>query len=380
MNWRVYLGAKRRNGQLETYVVDLRYPDGTRRRLSLDTADRDEALGALADWKTQQLPRIQRHYDLEHRDARPDPLLRTLIDDFVTKHLPNLGRAPKTISKADQELFEFQRFCAGRNIGRVSQLSLRLIDEYQAFLRAEGLSPRTVRNRLAMIRAMLNASVERETIAASPIKKWFLPKIADVERFAPTPLEVGQILAIIGEHAPDYLNIVSWIALTGNREGDAIHLQRTQVDLKNRFVIRTQEKTKFLHKYEISAAAAAVIRNELNRGIRSPYLFTDARGNPFTANRLYHQFTRALKRAGFHRHVTIHDLRHAFATNMVNDPDNPCPLPKMQQYLGHRRIETTMRYQHNVESHTYVDRYGVAITENQSTRGAPIKIRRKNNA
>lgn len=381
MNWKVYLGSKRRNGQLETYVVDLRCPDGSRRRLALGITDRPRAEVALELWIQTELPRIRRIWELNHEphDAR-NPLIRTLIDDFVNRHLPNLGRAPKTIAKADQELWEFQRFCAAHNIGRVTQLSLRLIDDYQAILRGEGLAPRTVRNRLAMIRAMLNAAVARETIAASPVKKWFMPKVPDVERFPPTPREVGQILAIIDERAPDYLNIISWIALTGNREGDAVRIQRSQVDLKHRFVIRTQEKTKFLHKYEISEAAAAVVRRELNRGVDTPYLFTDRNGRPFSTNRLYHQYTRALRAAGFHRHVTLHDLRHAFATNMVNDPDAPCPLPKMQQYMGHRRIETTMRYQHNVESHAYVDGYAAAITEDQATAGSPIKFRPKKKA
>jgi integron integrase len=48
-------------------------------------------------------------------------------------------------------------------------------------------------------------------------------------------------------------------------------------------------------------------------------------------------------RAGIHKRVTVHTLRHCFATHLV---ENKCDIRTIQELLGHRNLETTMVYTH----------------------------------
>ena len=52
-------------------------------------------------------------------------------------------------------------------------------------------------------------------------------------------------------------------------------------------------------------------------------------------------FQVALLAAGIGRRITLHGLRHAFATHLLEDGVD---LYTLQQLLGHDRLETTTRY------------------------------------
>ncbi len=52
---------------------------------------------------------------------------------------------------------------------------------------------------------------------------------------------------------------------------------------------------------------------------------------------------KAVQRAGIVKHATPHTLRHSFATHLLIKGVN---IRQVQQYLGHKRLETTMIYTH----------------------------------
>ena len=66
-------------------------------------------------------------------------------------------------------------------------------------------------------------------------------------------------------------------------------------------------------------------------------------GRPITTrhlNRLFHETADA---AGIKKGVTLHTLRHSFATHLLEQGTN---LRKIQLLLGHEKLETTARYLH----------------------------------
>lgn len=62
-----------------------------------------------------------------------------------------------------------------------------------------------------------------------------------------------------------------------------------------------------------------------------------------TTRSIQHAFDEARRRAGITKPVSIHSLRHAFATHLL---ENDATLLQVKELLGHRSIQTTTIYLH----------------------------------
>jgi len=64
---------------------------------------------------------------------------------------------------------------------------------------------------------------------------------------------------------------------------------------------------------------------------------------PLTAKSVCCACVRAARNAGLDKHVTVHTLRHSFATHLLESGTN---LRTIQLLLGHRSLRTTAVYTH----------------------------------
>jgi integrase len=62
------------------------------------------------------------------------------------------------------------------------------------------------------------------------------------------------------------------------------------------------------------------------------------------ASAMYRRFVAAAARGGLSR-LRFHDLRHTFGTRAITKAD----IRRVQEWMGHADISTTMRYLHYVE-------------------------------
>lgn len=75
-----------------------------------------------------------------------------------------------------------------------------------------------------------------------------------------------------------------------------------------------------------------------------PFIFGGERSLPIT--NVQREFKKAVQKAGV-KEIRIHDLRHSFATNAIN---NGCNIVAVSKYLGHSTIEQTLKtYTHLLE-------------------------------
>ena len=66
-------------------------------------------------------------------------------------------------------------------------------------------------------------------------------------------------------------------------------------------------------------------------------------GRPITTRHLNRLFHEAANAAGIRKRVTLHTLRHSFATHLLEDRTH---IRTIQALLGHTKLDTTTRYAH----------------------------------
>ncbi|MGQ2922590.1 MAG: tyrosine-type recombinase/integrase [Hydrogenophaga sp.] len=134
--------------------------------------------------------------------------------------------------------------------------------------------------------------------------------------------------------------IVPLLLMLGCRKRELLEARWEHVDFERRVWHIPMSKSGRARNVPLSSSAIEVFRS-LERWEGCPY----AVPNPATLRpwgNLYHQWDAIRKRAGLDD-VRIHDLRHSFASNLVNSGRSIYEVGKL---LGHSQVKTTQRYAH----------------------------------
>jgi site-specific recombinase XerD len=139
----------------------------------------------------------------------------------------------------------------------------------------------------------------------------------------------------------------------GLRSSEIVHLKVKHIDTaqsiirieqgkgdKDRNVMLSEKMLDLLRQWW----KARPSRGEAATPLAERWLFPGRRpGSPMTTRQLWRLFHETAETAGIKKHVTMHTLRHSFATHLL---DNDTHLRILQALLGHAKPETTARYAH----------------------------------
>jgi len=71
------------------------------------------------------------------------------------------------------------------------------------------------------------------------------------------------------------------------------------------------------------------------------WLFVNKKGGRIAALSIQTAFRAVVRKSGVPKHITIHTLRHKFATDLLNEGKN---IYQIKRLMGHARLDTTAWY------------------------------------
>lgn len=271
----------------------------------------------------------------DNNSSTISPLRQRMIDDMTMRRL-----SPKTQSSYLRHIIELNKFL-GHSPDKATAEDLR---RYQLNLVKKGIATGSINARLSGLRFFFEVTLD-DANRLKRIKRVNqprrLPEILSVE-------EVTQLIDAAG--SLKYKAALSLSYGAGLRASEVVHLRISDID-RDRKSIRVEQGKGAQDRHALLSPSLAKVLREWYRFGRSQnmllpngWLFPGQNPiNPLSTRQLNRAFHEALNETTIDKKVTLHSLRHCFATHLL---ESGVDIRVIQVLLGHKKLTTTARYSH----------------------------------
>jgi len=261
------------------------------------------------------------------------PLRQRMIEDMTMRKL-----APKTQSDYIRPVQQLNRFL-GRSPATATAEDLRL---FQLHLVEFGVSSITLNATITGLRFFFEVTLNRHdalTRMSRVYEPRKLPIILSIE-------EVTRLIEAAG--SLKYKAALSIAYGAGLRASEVVHLKISNID-SARMVLHVEQGKGKKDRYAMLSPTLLELLRAWYRDARAQrqilpggWLFPGQNPvNPMSTRQLNRAFHIALRAAEIDKRVSLHSLRHAFATHLLEQKED---IRVIQVLLGHKKLETTARY------------------------------------
>ncbi|MGA2322317.1 MAG: site-specific tyrosine recombinase [Sedimentisphaerales bacterium] len=278
--------------------------------------------------------------------------LGRLVRDFLGYLTVEGGLSDNTIQGYGRDLRDFLEFCKSGRVSEPKQITPALIQKYMITLakgdRAESSAKRAlVAIRMFLRFGKLNGLVEDDFtgILEGP-KLWQrLPVICSKK-------QVVDLLEAPSPKEKYYLRdkaILELLYATGVRASEVAGLKISDLNLDVGYLrcIGKGSRERVIPLGRVAAAATREylkdMRPRLAKSFSGDFLLLSRTGRPMGRIEIWRLIKRYAARAGMPKNLTVHTLRHCFATHLLA---GGADLRSVQEMLGHVDISTTQIYTH----------------------------------
>jgi integrase/recombinase XerD len=175
-------------------------------------------------------------------------------------------------------------------------------------------------------------------------RKFYFLQRPDQEKALPSVLSTQEVTAIL--KATDNLKhraILTVIYSAGLRISELINLKIKDIDSARKQIRVEQGKGKKDRYTLLSPKTLDLLRTYFKEYTPKEYLFEGLEGGAYSARSVQAFFQEICKKVGIKKKVSVHTLRHSFATHLL---ENGTDLRYIQALLGHESSKTTEIYTH----------------------------------
>ncbi len=272
---------------------------------------------------------------MTHSNKSISPLRQRMIDDMTLRKLN-----PKTQAGYLRAVIKFSLFF-GRSPDLASPEDLRT---FQLQLVEQGVSSTTINATITGLTFFFGTTLERPEALkrmSRVYKPQKLPQVLSVE-------EVECLLA--GASNPKHRAALAVAYGAGLHASEVVHLKIADIDSKRMIVRVVQGKGRRDRYAMLSPSLLEILRDWWRHGhaqgkmLPGGWLFPGRNPmSPLSTRQLNHVCHLAARAADIDKRVSMHTLRHSFATHLL---ENKVDIRVIQVLLGHRKLNTTARYSH----------------------------------
>lgn len=247
--------------------------------------------------------------------------------------------------------------------GDIEKISALVIRSYLGFLHKQRVTKTTISRKISAIRSFFNYLEKHGVVSENPSLNVIAPKI---EQSIPTYLTVDEVFHLLDSIETKTLAgkrnsaIFEFLYSTGMRVSELVNLDVENVDFDKR-VVRVTGKGSVERIIPFGEKALLAIRDyrenlqgdmhSLPGSWKGPLFLNKSKGR-LTDRSVARILVEIARKASLTMSISPHDLRHTFATHML---DAGLDLRMVQEMLGHKNLSTTQKY-----THVSIDRLMVA--------------------
>ncbi len=260
--------------------------------------------------------------------ATLSPLRRRFIEDMTVRNL-----SPATQQSYVYAVSKFSRFFDNRSPDR---LGLAEIRAFQLHLVGQNHAWSSINQVVAALRFFFGVTLGREDVVTK------IPTAKEPRRL-PVVLSADEVVCFLEAVS----NLKHRTALTtayaaGLRVSEVLSLTIHNIDSSRMLIHVEQGKGRKDRYVMLSPQLLTILRSYYKLAKpRRPWLFPGRGEGPIEPAILHTACRAACKAAGLGKHVTVHTLRHSFATHLL---ENGTDIRIIQALLGHSNLSTTALY------------------------------------
>lgn len=259
-----------------------------------------------------------------------------------------------TVRAYGTDLAEFEDMLAekGKSLAKPCSVGKADIQDFLVFLYGMKMNKSSMARKLSCLRSFFRFMLQKKIIRENPMTGIKNPK---QEIHHPTMLNVDQMSALLDEEVregDDFVcrdkALMELLYGSGLRISEALALNVQDVK-QGRSSIKVFGKGSKERIVPLSDTCLTALekwlekRTALVQDLQEKALFIGKRGKRLNRREANRIIENSRRRAGIGVAVSAHDLRHSFATHLL---EGGADLRSVQELLGHSKIATTQRYTH----------------------------------
>jgi site-specific recombinase XerD len=257
--------------------------------------------------------------------------------------------SPKTLRAYGDDLHQFLAWVEKNRVDFdvPTRFTRGDIEGFMQYLAAKRMTGVTRVRKLAAIRKFFAFLEENSILAANPAHT---VKGARREEKEPNILYKEQYKALLYEASDnirDYAIIQTFLQ-TGIRLSELANLRIDEVDMEHRILTVRQGKGKKDRQIPLVDDVVKALRNYLRYRntqliVDDEILFLAKNGTSLNVSTVKYTVAKYVKKAGIRKKASVHTLRHTFGAHKA---DKNMSLATLQELMGHKKKETTLKYIH----------------------------------